>query len=714
MRLPLTALLLLATSAVHAAPNSIELQLPASNVLDLVADRAKTSITCFDPFPIYETEVLVDHVEFPSPPSLRRSPDPQLVAINTQTGFAANTVQIVVPIQIFLKTRPQMEDPANAQNQYLLSPSTSVILDLGIQNTQLCATVNSLDPEVPMGELVLAELQQRIGQPCFPLDLEGLDDLLDNQVELTGRGVSASANFDRVAIRLEYDQPAGDTQAWINFISNADITPTNTTGFAVAFDKGLLARVLRERFREDAEAQPEIEEIEPPGVQSAWLYGLPFIQVYFDAQMDVMGCANTIGAHPITVDMQFGLSPNNDAVVVDGALDWSLVEGDMMLCGFTWAAFIGHYGVFLDGLAMGLLFGLTELLVEPDDDGLPAECTLIEGTRQFTCEYPLLMPELEAGGNSFRRTILSPNNLYVHGNSLVISGTASNTGVSGAAPKATITGGNLIYGIHGGCSNLHAGWEGHLVGSGYGALCEPLAIENDPQHVFFIDHIWEIYSSPFSQEIWFGGPNTETYKQNPYQADVTVWTSGGGRTVPIGPLDFPSDAEIWDLQNEYVMAQVNCMAKSTGLFGIPGKFDPRWKVDPPYDIVGIIRSSDPAWARRTARVSLERVSFETVGLRTRPQGEFVIPGQEISMTASARVDLGRDGVFQVEISTRFRSDLRGKELGETDIVSATFAERTMAAFQARSTSLPRAITSIDFSLDVSPPKLGMQGTLIEE
>lgn len=702
-----------APTTARAAPDSIELQLPAATVLDLIADRARAGIDCLPPISLGLVDLLVDHVTFPAPPSLRRSPGLRPVALNANASFNGHPVQIVVPVKVFLKLENQLEDPTRAQNQYFLTPETSAIFDLTVKTgnngvDELCATMNTLEPAMPFQNDMMPMISQQLGDPCFPLNLDGLDDILDGQVAVTSRGISADAALTRLAVRLEFDRPNPNLPSWQAFVNNGALTNAGTSsGFALTFDKGLLARVLRQRFDDNLD-DPRLE-IESPGLQTWWFPGSSMLNLFFDAQLDVSACPNTIGAHPVNVAMKFGLSSDKAKVVMNGQMSWDLVDSDVFLCGLSWAALLGHFGFALDPVAMGVLAGLSNAF-GPDGDQLPPECAM-GNNNNFSCKFPLALPELAAGGGSHRSATLHAESLTATLLDLVISGSVNSHGFNAVTPSTVIDGGQISYGISGNCSSLSLGYHGSVTASGHGGLCRAMVIEDDPLHVFHIQNISEIYGAPFDRDLTLMGQNVDEYADNPYAAKVVIHTAGGGRALPLGPVTAPSAAEVQNLQFQYINLKVNCMAKQTGLFGIPGKFDPRWHIDPPKDLVARV-IGDLAASRRGARVSLEGVQLETVGRQTRPAiGSFSFGDQDVRVTATAVIDFGAGGSVKIPVATTVRGTLRGSELGRTGIVGASFAEPVKANFTVASGGLPRGVTQVSFGVDLSPAKVALQGVL---
>ncbi len=710
-----TVVAALLASSVLAAPDSIELQIPSNKLLPLIADRARTSIGCFDSFTVGGTPLIIDHVEFPSGPTIRRSPDLKWVQVNPQSGFNAHALQLVMPVTAFIKTVTNLNDAATPQESYLLTPSASLIFDLTMTGSgvdrKLCATPAALEPAVMGGDVLLAQLQTQITDQCFPLDLGGVKDLLDGQATVTGVGVSANSTFDTLAVRLELDHPNWDTATWSGFIDQGALTPMTTSsgGFGISFDTELLARVMKKRFK-DHLTDPQLTVEHGGALFSQWFPAAPMLNVWFDAQLDVVGCANSIGAHPVNIGMTFGLSSSGD-VTVNGQMSWDLVDSDVLLCGLSWAALVGHYGFMMDPVALGVLGGVASSFSAPGN-ALPPECTM-GSNNDFTCKLPLSLPTLKAGGSSAMKVPLVAQSLSRQGSELVISGTASPIGYTTPAPRVKIADVDLAYGLHGTCKNLHAGIEADFIATGSGKLCvQPMKIAADPLAMFYASLMHEIYTSPWKQTVSFGGSNAAQYALHPYQATILARTSGGARTVGLGPVAPVSDAEQLAASFELVHARVSCMKLETGLFGIPGLFDPRWNVDPPINLAAHIRSADPVMTRQPVSVTLTDVSFQLLSQTTRPKGRTYSLGvQDVRMQATATFNFGRLGTFTVPVSTIVRDTFSGSELAETGLVTGGFPARTMAAFSVSSSAFPRAVAGVDFSVDVSPTKLSLHGVL---
>lgn len=716
--LTLTCLVLGASTPAWAAPDAVELQLPAANLLDLITDRARAAIDCFDPIPFRDGSLIVDHVELPPSPSLRRSPTPRTVVINADTSFSGHPTELVLPLRIFLKTAAALADPAVPQENYAVVIDFSLISSLEVSldangRPQLCAAPSALEPENGLGPQLLALLQDRVGTACFPLRLTAIERLLGAGVATTGIGISSNVALDRLAIRVEFDRQITNVAAWQAFVDDGALTPT-AGDFAIAIDRDLIGRSMIQRVETQLAEAEGAEDItlSSAGVQVAWAPGTPAFELYLAASYDTHGiCPNLLG-FDASIFSTIGLAENNTVLRMTGHGEWSKDADDLAACVLAWGGFMPI--VLLDPVLAGVLHGVFSMFSLPE---LPSDECTIDQDLNVECNFDLDLPVLAAGGSSDRRTVLSASSVGMLGSNLVISGNAVNEGLSKILPRAIINDVDIQYGIFGGCSSLHIGIEGRLAATGSGRLCRAIQIEDDPQQVFHIDHASEIHAAPFNNEVWYGGGNTAAYAQNPYEAKVTVQTSGGGRTVGISFFDAPTPEEIFETQNDYVMAYANCMAKSTGLFGIPGKFDIRWKVDPPYDLVATIASSDPLWARRTARVTLEGVSVETLGRTTRPRtldGSYFFERQELLFTGTAIVDFGREGRFRVPVSTVVASSLSGREIGETEIVTGALAGRTVARFTISSREFPRAVSSVQLGVDVSPVNLAMQGTLTVE
>ncbi len=707
----LSCWLALVGSVAYAVTDTIELQVPTHQVMPLLADRARASVTCLAPFTSGADRYFVDHVEFPGTPSIRRSATTRTIAVNELTSFSGHPVQVLLPVKTFLKKETTLENRSAAQNQYDLTPTSSLVFELslrsGSQSERLCAELMAIEPVLPGGEGMLQSLKDSLGTQCFPLQLDGFDDLLDGRTQVSGRGLSASTDFSTLAFRLEFGNPVGDATAWRNFHEGA-LSALGRTGddFAIGFDTELFARVLRQRFADN---------IGPPvtltsGVKTAWLAGLPALTLWFDADVETDSCFNTIGAEPVSTWMMFSLGEGGTSVKLAGQTSTDLVDSDVLLCGAPFAGVVALLGAYLFPIVEGVIAGVAAGQGISGDD-LPSECHST-GDDAFSCSFPLVLPSLDAGGQSLLHLDLKATSLVRQGTNLVIGGTTAQRGPLTYAPLVAIqTPVTLRHGVQGNCSSLHVGTEGRFIASGFGAVCKPMAFRDDPEHVFFSQDLNLVSTAPWERVVSLYP--TAAFVAAPYTGTIIARTSGGARGVEVIAPAPMTQGEEESVLNQFVMAKANCMAKETGLFGIPGLFDPRWKIDPPYDLLSRVRSYDPALSRTTPHVRLDKVKFETVGRTTRPLGlAYSLPQQDVRITAQATIDFGgRTGKKTVAVYSVVRSTLRGEELGRTGIVTGEFPPGTRASFQVSSSTFPTGVSGVDFELDLSPGRLELQGTL---
>lgn len=708
-RLLSCAVLLVGSMAAAAVTDFIEVQLPASQVMPLLADRARGSITCLDPFTSGGEKYVVDHLEFPAAPTLRRSPTEKTIRVNDATSYTGHPVQALLPVKTFLKKDSTLKDPAATQDQYDLQPTVSLVFDLSVRSgstsERLCASVAAIEPA--FGDDLLDSLRAAIGTQCFPLQLDGLDDLLDHRAQVTGRGMSLSADQQTLAFRLEFDEPVADAVGWRQFGEGQLAALGQGQGeFAVGLDLGLVARVIRARFA---------SQVGPPltltsGIDTEWLFNAPLLHLWFDADVSTGWCWNDIGVEPFSAQLLFTLAPGGGAVRMSGDISTDLVDSDVLACGAPFAGVGALFSLALAPVIEGVLAGVAGDQGIPGDV-LPTECSLTSD-EAFWCDFPLALPLLDAGGPSRLHLDLTATQLTRVGRNLVVRGGISQRGPLTAAPRVTIESPvHLSAGVFGSCSDLHVGSEGHFRANGAGEVCSTLKVSADPQHVFWSPTLQGTQGSPW--DVTIDVSPTDAFTAAPYEGRIVTRTSGGARTVSLIADAPPTLAEQDDLLQRLAAAKVNCMAKQTGLFGIPGLFDPRWKVDPPVDLVSRVRSNDPVLARSTVRVRLEDVQFETLSRTTRPLGAvFSLPQQNVKVSARAVVDFGgKTGTRTVAVSTVVQATLSGEELGKTGIVTGRFPAGTTATFQVNSSTFPTGIAGVDFTLDLSPRNLELQGTL---
>lgn len=703
--------LALVGSVAFAVTDTIELQVPTHQVMPLLADRARASVTCIAPFTSGADTWFVDHVEFPGAPSIRRSPTTRSIAVNPLTSFVGHPVQVLLPVKTFLKKETTLKNLSASQAQYDLTPTGSLVFELSLRSGRttdlLCAEVVGLEPVMLGGDAMLGSLQEALGTQCFPLELDGFDDLLDGRAQVSGRGLAASTDLSTLAFRLEFDHPSADPTAWRNFHEGA-LSALGRTGdaFAIGFDTALFGRVLRERFA--ANIGPPVTLTSP--VRSAWMTGLPALTLWFDADVTTDFCFNTIGVSPVSTSMLFSLGEGGSSVKFSGQTSTDLVDSDVLLCGAPFAGVAALFGAYLFPIVEGVIAGIAaDQGISPDD--LPSECHST-GEDAFSCSFPLVLPALDAGGLSLLHLDLKATTLLRMGSNLVIGGTTAQRGPLTQAPRVAIQSPvTLRHGVHGSCSALHIGTEGQFIAQGHGAVCKPMAFRSDPEHVFFSQDLNLVSKAPWDRDVSLYP--TQAFLAAPYTSSIIARTSGGARGVEViapAPL---SGEEADSLTGRLVMAKANCMAKQTGLFGIPGMFDPRWKIDPPYELLSRVRSYDPVLARSRPLVRLDQVKFETLGRSTRTLGlVYSLPQQDVRITASATIDFGGSvGKKIVPVSVVVRSAFAGEELGRTGIVTGEFPAGTVAAFQVNSTRFPAGVSGVDFELDLSPRRLELQGTL---
>ncbi|MGV3619479.1 MAG: hypothetical protein ACO1OB_01605 [Archangium sp.] len=703
----LACCLALVGSVAFAVTDTIEVQLPTQRVMSLLHDRARASVGCLPSFVSNGTRIYVDHVEFPGSPTIRRSATSKTIEVNERSSFSGKTLQVTVPVKAFLKKSTTLENRDAAQDTYDFTPTTSLVFELamraGSNSGKICADLVALEPA--WSNELLESMQETLGTQCFPVKLDGFDDLLDGKVEISGRGISASSDLSTLALRLEFGNPNANINAWRSF-NDGTLSALGRTGdnFAIGFDTELFARVIRQRFADNIDDPVTLTS----GITSSWLYGQPWLQLRFDADVDVGACFNTIGVEPFAADMIFSLADDGQSVKLNGSTSTDLVDSDVLLCGLPYAGIGALLAPILFPVIEAAISGIAAgQSVSPDD--LPSECHGT-GDDSFSCAFPLVLPSLTAGGNSLLHLDLAATSLSRSGTNLVIAGTTTLRGPPTFEPRTFIESPvQLRYGIHGGCGNgLHTGSEAFFRATGNGVVCKPMVLTNDPAGAFGMQGLGDIQRAPWELSIaQFANPPAG------YSATIVARTSGGARTVKLMTDAALTPGESEDLMHELVAVKANCMAKETGLFGIPGLFDPRWKVDPPYDLVSRVRSFDPSWMRATVRTRLDKVQFETLGRTTRPIGRiYSLTQQDVRVTAVATVDFGtRGGKKTVNVSTVVRANFSGKEIGSTGIVSGSFPAGTKATFQVNSSSFPAGVSGIDVDLDLSPGALALQGTL---
>lgn len=557
------------------AAHVVEFQLDVAKLFTLVGDRIAEEEICYaDPIQIpgLAGSLVLDHVEFPGPIQLQKS---------------GQQLQVVVPVAVYTKAAACLTDPNCGPTDYTppFPYTTNLVLDLTAEfnsNGELTLCVTA-----PTGG-VLASLGGLGDDICSEIDLEdSLVDLLGSVPNIKQVGLSANAALDRIAVRIEFDNPANPTappaSSWTDFF-NGQLAPTGPNmDWSMFITKHLMLDVFKDRFA------GQLTVIEGPG--ASW-FGLGvnggLVQVTFTADFDVSVCPNTIAADVI-VSTILSVDANDPNVLkLNGSLDTDIWDSDVFLCALSIGGF-GNPEVFSVILAVSAVIAANQ---GPGGGNLPAQCSLNEDDGTFACSNPVdLTPIRMSKYNTpaATRGILVMDALFGDPAGPVMGGPIDIWLAPPANPKKLLEvgPGEITYGLTGSCNSIRLGYSGAIPVTGDGMLCQPIQVIDDPLNVFKItwpgSHwLGSNYIGAQVLEIgFFAGSDLNAYFANPYPCRVVIRSSVGLRCYEIAaPSPPPAEGSVEELMwlGALEKEEIDCLKL---VHYLPKKMEFLWLIDPP-------------------------------------------------------------------------------------------------------------------------------------
>ncbi len=641
-------------------------------------------------------------------------------------------LQYVQPLRAHFKSLSCIRNPSCARDDWAQVVDLHLLLDLGVSGNQLCVTPAGFLEPVP------ADVLPSSDPICAPLALGAIRQLAGPEMEVVARGLSANDDESVLAVRVELLQeglasvlsaPAAAalatarTNAWQAFL-DGDLAAAPVTGspsWRLHLTDDLLRTAMARRFAAAVHDDPDTSLDGP--VDGLWwpFTGDGILGAHFFAEIDTHICPNLIGAE---VHASLPLALDGDAFRVEGKVTWDTNDADVGLCGALFGGFV--FAPVTMPIAAAIADSFSP---DPSELGAPAECDAVESqtednTVDLDCTFPLALPDVRVG-NAFLDLQLadstpSPLGLTIHG-----AAHGGGPGQQIPATEATVDGG-FGYGIHGNCSaGFSQGYSGGVSLRGP-RLCDT-DILSDPHHVFDVEGTSETtydgirtnidvdfpaFASvmcPVSPGVWAACPPGQApldqYWLSPYPLTMTLWTTRGAFTVQVpGPVKVTEQQQL-ALSFQAVNLRVNCMAPQTGLFGIPGLYDPRWDIDPPpylplERVTRLGRERIGQVALTDLVVSAPEGMLDRLGaLRTR--------GVPLQYRATAVIDAGRAGRYRVPVTIPLSVGWRAEGVG-----SRVSALRTSAAVSAAvdlTRALPSSLAGAGFTLQVPAGAIGVSG-----
>lgn len=556
----------------------IEVQLGAAAVAELVRAEARANEVCPTaiPCPAVGGACFLDHVEVVDVGTFRRGDETETVDIGGVTIEGVAPIELVQPVDVFVKTAECVNDPSCGGEEYLLATTIDLVLELSAQTNEdgdpeICAELVGTEPSLP-SEGALPDFSA-----CGPLALDELAPLLGD-LELERRGVSLNGDADRLAIRLDFSPDAANTGEWTSFLTGSLATAPAGSDLAVVIDRQLLTRALEGYV--DVSQIPDFIQTEPQS--SLWLPLGPLgvaVAVTTTGSVPVPTCGR-VGVDVI-VNFFLGFDASASDLTIDAEFEVEPHQGDLIGCSILNPLFGGPA---LSAISLGVMNGIGQALV-PDAEELqgqlPGTCNAT-GDDTFSCRFPADLPPLALGGGPFANLELQDQ-----------MGTAGSYALSGPVTVLNVPPVPMIahqavfpfqFNVGHDCDSWWAGYTGAVSFSGHAAVCGvDTHQELDPLNVFEITQTIENGRLPAIFEVELAGsPSVETaYWNAPYDPQITIYTTGGARTVSLG---VPSEVSSGNQQLAIAailgqMEAVCAILTDDGMGGHTG-YDPRWDIDP--------------------------------------------------------------------------------------------------------------------------------------
>ncbi len=643
----LVGMLLIGCSAASAA-HIVEFQLDSGKLLQLVEHRLLEEDICalssFE-LPSQSGQFILDHLEFPGPIEFQRD---------------GQQIQIMVPVEIYTKTVACIYDPNCGPADY--TPSSPLAPDLVLNLTaqldedgklELCVEFNSLmlgSTEINLNSLdpnLADSLGGLLAPKCSKINvMKSLKKLLDGDRTVKQVGLSADANFNRIAVRLELDDPANPNAApassWSSFL-NGQIGPSaGGMEWSIFMNQELLKQALVARFAASISEEEDIEITDGPhATYSAFGAGGARVELTMELEVDADCPFNDITVDPAIVTLDLfanGSKPN--VIQSHGTLFTDVDDGDVVLCAFSF----GPFGVI--GLPVFAAIAAGE---GPEADDYPSKCHQISD-EEFDCEQPVTLPVIRLSKwNAWfaSRADLTMDQLHGHSSGIIMGGPCDVTiGLPPNPKKLLAVGdGSFTYGVQGGCNSLHLGWSGYLTIEGDGRMCGVWVI-NDPKGVYSAS--FDGWSQALGSD-WIGdiggialqfpldGSDFDGFKANPYPCRLVIRTSVGSQCVEVAPPDVEIDPGV--AAGLLTLAKANCLKPFWFSMQV---MELLWLPDPPpFDVSIYTRLEDPFVHTNdvTAQLTNVALNFSQPAQMDQTGDDIQFNGVTMNLTADIAVNM---------------------------------------------------------------------------
>jgi hypothetical protein len=552
-------------------PHLVELQIDAVKLGRLVMNRLRAeSIPTGQEFELDSggPTYVVDHIEIDQPAILDAGPNPP--------ANGADHPQLKVTITIFLKDKDKLLNPTTT-HQIALQPSLDLYFKLTSNSGQLCIDFNTVTSVLPLPPPALSAINAALASLdlCTSLDLSALPSVLGS-LTATQAKVAADVNFSLLSVRLELGDSYG---AWASFAAAPVQSFLNGMDWALLLQADLVVGAFEQLVAGMMLTRDDIAVNQGPS--GSWTASTLTIEQDNDADF-AGGVTLTVGGDSWAAACDIGFSatikaglrvPSKNSIEVTVGFDVSPNYWDAFWC----------FGPIGDIAAAAYTF-------TPDQKDIPSACAL-QHDNLLVCTYPISLAPLTLGASLPFGTLMLEK--YVASDAGPILGGSLDLLAVGKAKLTMDIDSGLEWRVLGGCGNFSVGAEAivKLTGTELPAgapvkLDLPIKVLNDPLNLFRPHLVIDPSGAswlPVDVTLSFqpgGVPLDAPYWQNPYDLILLVETTAGCQAVSLGKLPAYTEQQITQIGIGIPVLEANCDAPQTGLFGIAGKFDPHWLVDP--------------------------------------------------------------------------------------------------------------------------------------
>jgi hypothetical protein len=548
-------------------PRLLEFQIEASKLGSLVMNRLRAESICSgQEFQLAETgpTYVIDHIEFASPANLGADPNPPM--------GGPGELQLIVTVGVYLKEKEKLRNPATTL-EFALTPSLDLYFNVSSNNGDLCIAFNTVNSAIPLSPEALSAITSALASVyfCSSLDLSALPQVLGDMT-VTQAKVGSDPEFTVLSVRLAlWDSH----DAWNTFAAAPVHSFLNGMDWALLLDSDLVVGAFEQLVAGMILTRNDLSISQGP--TGNWTSLAQVISQDNDKVFDG-GITLTFSGDSWAAlcDIGFGATiraglevPSENSIRATIGFDVSPDFWDALLC-------FGPIGP----LAVGAK------TFTPSKKDIPAACSLVKNSL-LVCNYPVSLAPMRLGTSVSFGTLTVGK--YVATAAGPVLGGSLQVLQIGQAELSVSTPGAFTWAVHGDCGGFSVSAVAGLTLTGTGQpvkLCKPINVLGDTLNVFNSHMVinpptatWLPVDVIFT---FLPGdlPPDAMYWKNPYDLILLIESSAGCRTVSLGKVSTYTDQGIFSLSLKIPVLQANCDAPQTGLFGIPGKFDPHWLIDP--------------------------------------------------------------------------------------------------------------------------------------